>query len=417
MIAKEEIRIFFVNQVGNWKKYFDDPENKFGNNVTELTSTLELFYVFCNDYIYHFEKTNVVYPIDWLQKKIEDTLIDYWLPIERVAAQNGVPIYANELRNANNQALEIMKKAGELGIETRGIQLYLEKQAVARRYPFANVLFIGIPYRDAIEQKWSSLAHEIGHQIYWNSNFKVKDSNILRYPLVGKESIFKGKLKAVIGKSGVATKDKEPLSTLMTDWFEEIFADVIGTRLLGQIYLDSSKNLSRSQSKDKSNLTVNDGDHPSPIIRPLVSAIVLEPGAKLENLQSDFNTIMGSSRNLQKLQIHLIKQNPTDKDESLDLETVEEGIRVAVGLVQELINEKRIQPFGIEKSGSPNFQNFIQQIKTINNYNDTAEEKINEAILSPRVLERFQRSYTVGYCPVCGAQLTYYYCANGHYYV
>jgi len=415
MIAKEAIRIFFVNQVTKWKQYFDDSDNRFGSNVVELTKTLASFNDFCNDYIYHFQTTNVVYPIDWLKKKIEDTLIDYWLPVERVANQNGVSIYANELQNGNHQALEMTKKAQELGIETRKIQLYLEKQSVARRYPFTDVFFIGIPYRDATEGKWSSLAHEIGHQIYWNSSFKI--SNILRYPLVGRESIFEGKLKTLINRSGVASKDKDPLSTLITDWFEEIFADVIGTRLLGQAYFNSSLQLAKSQSREISDLTLNDGAHPSPIVRPFVSAVVLEPGTKLEILQPDFMHLMGSARKLQKNKIHLVKQNPKDKDVSLDLETVAEGIKVAVEVVQDLIDEKRIQTFSSRKNGFSNFQNFKEQIKTIYNYKDSAEEKINKALLAPRILERFDRVYTTGYCPVDGAQLTYYYCANGHYYL
>jgi hypothetical protein len=413
MIAKEEIRIFFINQVANWKQYFDTSDNRLVDSTAELIKTLDLFHVFCNDYICHFQDTPVEYPLEWIKKKIEDALIDYWVPIERVANQMGTPIYATQLQSGSLKAEELMKKAGELGIETRKVHLYLEKQAVARRYPFADVFFIGIPYRDATERKWASLAHEFGHQIYWNSSFRV--ANIFRYPLLDKESIFKGKLRSLINKSTVPNRDKEPLSNLMTDWFEEIFADVIGTRLLGEEYRDSSLTCAKSQIKEKGDLTINDGEHPSPIIRPFISRVVLEPQSVLANLQPDFNTFMGS-KDLQKLEIQLIKQHPKDKDVSLGLETVEVGIRIAVGLAQQLIDEKRIQPLRIQKNGTSNFENFLDQIKNMYHYKDTDEEKINKAILAPRVLERFQRTYSVQYCPDCGSQLTVYYCASGHYY-
>jgi hypothetical protein len=138
----------------------------------------------------------------------------------------------------------------------------------------------------------------------------------------------------------------------------------------------------------------------------------------LSDLQPDITNTLGAPINFQTIQIHLHRKNPKAKDIALNLETVEEGIRIAVKLTQELIDDKRIQPFSLENNTSSNFLNFKEQIKDIYNYKETAEEKINELILMPRVLERFERVDTIGYCPVsgCGAQLTAYYCANGHYY-
>jgi hypothetical protein len=156
---EEGIRLFFVDQVEQWKQHFAADPN------SELYKTLNLFQTFCNDYITYFQNSKVIYPIDWLKKRMEDTLMDYWLPLERVASQNGASsIYTNELQDANNEAANMVKKAKDLGgIEIKNAHIYLDKQSVARRYPFADMFFIGIPYRDAAEKKWSSLTHELGH--------------------------------------------------------------------------------------------------------------------------------------------------------------------------------------------------------------------------------------------------------------
>ena len=142
------------------------------------------------------------------------------------------------------KALEPAVQAKLLG-EMPIVLSYFQKSPSIRIIPYANVCMLGIPYTaQQLPQDLLAIPHEVGHYVYWQ------------------------------GKLAKKLHDDPPRSGLWCfKWMEETFADVYGTFIAGPFIALSFQELQLQSSEE--HFTLDDGDHPTPILRPFIYAKAL----------------------------------------------------------------------------------------------------------------------------------------------
>ena len=136
---------------------------------------------------------------------------------------------------------------------------YFQKARSIRMIPYAPVALVGIPYAVmGADDDFYAIPHEIGHYVFWHGNRLQKAGDP---PL--REQV--RQLTAITSKSSEKWRAK---------WVEEIFADVYGCIVAGQSIAKDFQNLSQEYADTK--FFKDDGDHPSPFIRPSIYHRVLE---------------------------------------------------------------------------------------------------------------------------------------------
>lgn len=132
---------------------------------------------------------------------------------------------------------------------------YFQKAPNIRVVPYAAVALVGIPFTTAAEydsgrsaagnaRDLLAIPHEMGHYVYGhglNANGRLQVA--LQHVLQGKPD------------------------WLLT-WAEEIFADAYGCFIAGPVMARDFQDLMRDN--DVSSLLVDDGEHPMPVLRPLL---------------------------------------------------------------------------------------------------------------------------------------------------
>jgi hypothetical protein len=144
---------------------------------------------------------------------------------------------------------------------------YFHKSPVIRVIPYANVALIGIPYTSlSTTVDLCAIPHELGHFVYWNAKIKHQypehDSKIYT-PIYFA-------LKNVLNNA----KPGEILPEWLLKWREEIFADVFGASVAGYVMALDFQDL--MLATDAFEAALDDGEHPSPIVRPNIYLNVLK---------------------------------------------------------------------------------------------------------------------------------------------
>jgi hypothetical protein len=120
---------------------------------------------------------------------------------------------------------------------------------------------ISIPLTDYNQRaNWLALAHEFGHHIYWNSLTSIRDVDE-----------FHGNLVSAIRRTISAM-----YAEVWENWLEEIFADVCGVLFAGPDYVVSCQELAAEQVKSLEDFVLDDHEHPSLFIRPVIVEKVME---------------------------------------------------------------------------------------------------------------------------------------------
>jgi hypothetical protein len=138
---------------------------------------------------------------------------------------------------------------------------YFQKFAEIRVIPYASVALIGLPITcipddngDRVARDFLATPHEIGHYVYWHAKIgSDKDARPLYQHLINK----------------AAAREV----TVAREWLEEIFADVYGCLVAGPIIAQSFQDL-QMRVRQK-NFYKDDGEHPTPYIRPDIYTKVL----------------------------------------------------------------------------------------------------------------------------------------------
>ncbi|MEW6404894.1 MAG: hypothetical protein AB1649_24115, partial [Chloroflexota bacterium] len=105
--------------------------------------------------------------------------------------------------------------------------------------------------------RWLALAHETGHHFFWNSLRYLEDVEKLHFDMA----------KSLAEALARPEKTLEPWG----QWMEETFADVCGVLLAGPGYVVSSQERAAEKIKKPEDLAHNDGEHPIPFLRPIIT--------------------------------------------------------------------------------------------------------------------------------------------------
>lgn len=173
----------------------------------------------------------------------------------------------NNPSNAFSNPSEVLAIADALGtdalIPNLGEPLdmiitYFERMPLARVIPYAKVGLVGIPY-SALQRPKDLLAlyHEMGHGVFWNTLSKATRNEFWR---AAKQRV--GYVEN-IENPDVSNENLQKL--WLSDWTEEIFADIYGI-LTGKLPIADSWQEMMSQNSDDQ-IWHCDNDHPMPWIR------------------------------------------------------------------------------------------------------------------------------------------------------
>ncbi len=217
---------------------------------------------------------------DAATNRIATRIDDFWSDLQKIMNQyKEGNEYKPKVEQGMNE-LEMLHSAPS-GVFKEGETLpdalvYIKEDGVslAKKYPFTTSFFIGISNTSANENDWLPLAHELGHYIYWNSQFDANDGMLIaeydREPVFA-ESI-RSAIEAIPKLQSLDETTRVSLIILLTAWSEEIFADIVGTILRKVKYLDSSVKLFKQTEEipDNSSIYIEDFEHPIPYLRPLI---------------------------------------------------------------------------------------------------------------------------------------------------
>jgi len=252
-----------------------------------LAGVLGEFKKFVGAYLEYFNTDTEVAQIHlpWLIGKIDEALDAYWTPLARIAEQYSVPLYQDiffdklveEKLDFYLAQLKALLPSGNLDIETLKPLLYFDKVSIIYRYPYTNTVFVGMPYH-LMMKDWSlglqAIPHEVGHYLYWNMGKLAGDE--ANVPFLDRKRYFKEGALAALREWMKTNLQEEalqqPLADMLSDWFEEIFADVVGAKLGGKDYLASTHELLSQSVNVETDLVRHDEKHPSPCFRPFIVA-------------------------------------------------------------------------------------------------------------------------------------------------
>lgn len=182
--------------------------------------------------------------------------------VDHCYAYSGNAKVQTVLEQADRLAYAALRPAIAEGIihEKTTALTYFQKIGSIRVIPYASVAIIGIPLTSiAARRDFLSIPHEVGHYIYQNGIAPSRTG--LRTNLTGRlfREVINDRLKY----------EKRWLK----NWMEEIFADVYGALIAGEAIAKSFQDLEIETSIEE--FLNDDGDHPTPLVRPEIYAQVL----------------------------------------------------------------------------------------------------------------------------------------------
>lgn len=276
-----EHRSSIFKDIENWQSAYNDlvkrkaeleESAEHEQNILEMINSFEQF---CKDYINRFYDTAIkpeaaTFPPDWLGSTIEKVLLGYWEPIRRAAEQYQIGYYKDLLDRGYVQLENFRMGRHQMGLD-KPVVLYLEKTGVYKRYPFGNIYLIGIPLMDAYNDDWMAMWHELGHHLYWNSRINFENQS---YYQGRQPNFFKQEIDDAVATLTAVEDEKEKIRRILSSWTEEIFADVVGAKIVGPEFVTAAwKKVSREVETGE-DLFKSDGKHPSPFFLPYIRACV-----------------------------------------------------------------------------------------------------------------------------------------------
>jgi hypothetical protein len=176
--------------------------------------------------------------------------------------------------------------------EDVGIFIDFGEKAKICRYPLARKYIITIPQEDAVANPpiWTSMAHELGHFVYWNSGFYNRE--LAETADGGEHILFSEKIVDLAGlksleelKCAIDSENnllppitkQQVLAAMLIGWSEEIFADTFGAIVGGIVFAEQAKSALLNDLADLNKKRFEtDRDHPYSLLRPFISATALE---------------------------------------------------------------------------------------------------------------------------------------------
>jgi hypothetical protein len=165
---------------------------------------------------------------------------------------------AKTLGLADSLALNALRPALESGyIKASAVVTHLAREFDVRLIPYYDVVLIGIPYSTYNDNgvptlDFLAIPHEVGHFLYERGKVPGTDMYV--------EDV-------VLEKTGLGRGDWR------YNWLEELFSDAYGCLVAGPVNVFSFQKLLQDSSPDE--LREDSGEHPIPILRPLIQTQML----------------------------------------------------------------------------------------------------------------------------------------------
>jgi hypothetical protein len=273
-----------------------------------LRTVLEKFEIFAGEYIQAVHQLAQEDPDQHSLIPGEETIINlsiddqinkaldiYWAPLSQIASQYVSAPYAQAL--AQNQELEeridqylksIRELLGKEGSQLPGILVFFDELTLIHYYPYTDVALVSLPYRifemaDLLEIKYASIAHELGHYVYWHMADFIDLENQRKKLMDDLQDKF-------------VDKHKEDEWLFVGPWVEEIFADFVGAWISGLSFLESGTELiKRANGLDIEKWTENDNEHVPDILRPFIACYALEKKRLVPNGETAWKDFLKST--------------------------------------------------------------------------------------------------------------------------
>ncbi|MCX6050529.1 MAG: hypothetical protein NT075_36010 [Chloroflexi bacterium] len=200
------------------------------------------------------------YPQEYVLSIILDQ-ISFDLDVMARAEHFRMPTALPEMRTTLNKADILAYAALEPAIKANllpdmTVVTYFQKSVTVRILPYAPVALIGIPF-STIDSPRDLLAipHEVGHYVYRHGIFQQCQHTGSRF-------------------EAVLSNELAGRPQWLLNWLEEIFADVYGCLVAGPLIALSFQDL--QAALPLSEFIGEDGEHPTPALRPNIYHRVLE---------------------------------------------------------------------------------------------------------------------------------------------
>lgn len=217
--------------------------------------------------------------------------------LERAFYQRTNPKLSPTLEIADLIAWDIRKKFQIALDPDTTVLTYFTKSPNVRLTPYAPVALIGVSatslgHRQLLgaENPFMAIPHEFAHHLYWYGRIpKVEDRN----GGTGDDSIefSQGDLIRLKIKSFLKGTPRYNNEQWVHNWVEEIFCDMVGCYIEGETYVESLQQMLLTNYFDE--LFKDNGEHPTPIIRPYIAlkALNLEPDSA-NALESEWKKLL-----------------------------------------------------------------------------------------------------------------------------
>jgi hypothetical protein len=280
----EELRNQRLQLLGQVQDHIKKLEGE-GNPI--ITEALKDFQSFFQDYTdYFFEETKqeafsnqkITYA-RILATALENTRLA-WSTLSLAINQRFNPVYIERLTQIDKLGKALLEKS-RLLVTTDPI-IYFDKIYHITRYPYQMHPLLGVPLDRFDGDDQSAIAHEIGHHIFWNKGELEEYTDRMQRLREGVASIIFQSDQLPLNRLDLEESEKNVKASFekfhtWLDWREEVFADVVGTLLIGPRYAKSAQDiLVQERLGERSNLVQHDHEHPMPALRPFLASTTLQ---------------------------------------------------------------------------------------------------------------------------------------------
>jgi len=253
----------FLDQIQQWRSKFHGRAE-----MKAFTQVIDDFQEFATDYFSHFlrDKTDMG-DVDIQQMKLVLRRLRLeWNLLYRVGQQWALD--SESLKTAldltQEQALAYYARyQGYRRVKVDPV-VYLEKVFKITRSLYTDYPIIAVPFenvRGAEVVNLQAVAHELGHFFYWNAPYPEKIEETHRNI---RDALTK---KLAITEHYDLFLERANVIHVWVSWVEETIADICGTLLGGEAFVQSAYDRMLWQAFTDRELTYDDGRHPAAIIR------------------------------------------------------------------------------------------------------------------------------------------------------
>jgi hypothetical protein len=156
---------------------------------------------------------------------------------------------------------------------------------------------------------WLAIPHELGHYVFWHL---AEPENLNRQQQAVKDEVQRA-VQQALGNQQLDDLLAQSLEPILVGWTEELFADVMGTYLGGEPFLDSLKLLIRHNIGNSDELRISDVSHPHHCLRPMVRLHVLKHlGVDVTKQEAEWDAFFRETLGVARLaQLKLRANSPT----------------------------------------------------------------------------------------------------------